>query len=436
MENRNEGRKVASRPCNSRVVTTTKPTATGAVVPVTDHPDLWYLCEKANYAQRFPYVRSGDNRAMYQRRVSYWARLDNENFEYRFPYCGEVGFNMAHRPPSPVMSLKEPYRPSTFPLSKYSLMRNKLLDGLSALFLEYDLLDKREVEVMLARQDLEDGERIHIDRRITRILEGGHVKGLLRIPDIVRLRTFHEPGVAQYSQGNLQSVIEMKFPGDVLSPAQQEAYELIAGPAGLRVMYTETCECADREQWREWVRVSEKEPVYKPIQQVTRLGSRMSIEKNKLLVARIDAEHDAVRRLLGVQGPEAQGPQWVGMTDSHAAQASNRRSVAGMEMVLAAPFVAVGSVAVAALAAPGSALSSGSTVAQSAGQTVTFRAVLEAARKWVPASVGGAAPAMASEAPDRAKSSTVRERNWSEYELPSLQKTYVLWENAAVNVYE
>lgn len=88
MEERNE-RKMAGRPRNGRALTTAKPTAVGVIVPVTDPPDLWYLCEKARYARRFPYIRSDGERAMYQRRVSTWVRLDNENFAYRFPYCGK-----------------------------------------------------------------------------------------------------------------------------------------------------------------------------------------------------------------------------------------------------------------------------------------------------------------------------------------------------------
>ncbi|MFK0036263.1 type VI immunity family protein [Pseudomonas monteilii] len=237
MEERNE-RKMAGRPRNGRALTTAKPTAVGVIVPVTDPPDLWYLCEKARYARRFPYIRSDGERAMYQRRVSTWVRLDNENFAYRFPYCGEVGFNMSHRPPSPVMSKDEPFRPSTFPLSKYSLMKNRLLDGVSALLVEVDLLDKVELENVLSWTLEEDGKKVEVDPRIVRILKGGKVKGLLRIPDVLRLKVYDNPGEAQYSQANLKSVIEMKFPGDVLSPAQQEAYEIIAGPAGLGVQHT------------------------------------------------------------------------------------------------------------------------------------------------------------------------------------------------------
>ncbi|MFF7863184.1 hypothetical protein [Pseudomonas monteilii] len=436
MEERNE-RKMAGRPRNGRALTTAKPTAVGVIVPVTDPPDLWYLCEKARYARRFPYIRSDGERAMYQRRVSTWVRLDNENFAYRFPYCGEVGFNMSHRPPSPVMSKDEPFRPSTFPLSKYSLMKNRLLDGVSALLVEVDLLDKVELENVLSWTLEEDGKKVEVDPRIVRILKGGKVKGLLRIPDVLRLKVYDNPGEAQYSQANLKSVIEMKFPGDVLSPAQQEAYEIIAGPAGLRVLYTETCDCADREQWREWVKGSEKDPVYKPVQQVTSLASRMSIEKNKLLVGRIDEEHEKARRLLGGQLPHVEGPQWEAAPDPRLVEAQNRRAIAGLEMVLAAPFVAAAAGAAANVVVPARVVATGTVVAKSAGQSVPYRAVIEAvARKVLPASAAVSAPAFADPPDEVTQPQKYPAIDWNVYQMPASAQNYVIWENASVNINE
>ena len=436
MENLNE-RKVAGRPRSGRALTTAKPAAVGVIVPVTDPPDLWYLCEKASYARRFPYIRSDGKRAMYQRRVSTWVRLDNENFAYRFPYCGEVGFNMSHRPPSPVMSKDEPFRPSTFPLSKYSLMKNRLMDGVSALLVEVDLLDKVELENTLSWTMEGDGQQVEIDPRIVRILKGRKVKGLLRIPDVLRLKGYDNPGEAQYSQANLKSVIEMKFPGDVLSPAQQEAYEIIAGPAGLRVLYTETCDCAQREQGREWVKGSEKDPVYKPVQQATSLASRMSIEKNKLLIGRIDEEHEVARRLLASQLPHTEGPQWEPSPDPRLIEAQNRRAIAGIEMVLAGPFVAVAAGAAAKVVVPARVVATGAVVAKSAGQTVSYRAVIEAvARKVLPVSATASAPAFAVAPDEAAQAQTYRAIDWNEYQMPASARHYVIWENASVNINE
>lgn len=343
---------------------------------------------------------------------------------------------MSHCPPTPVMSVKEPHRPSTFPLSKYHLMRNNFLNNLSSLTLESDLIDKSEVEFLLSSPLMKSERPYQVDNRLIKIFKNNQVEGLLRIPDIVRLKTYDNPGVPQYSQANLKSVIEMKFPGDILSPAQQEAYKHIAGAAGLRVLYTETCECADRQRWREWIKTSEKDPVYKPVQQTTRLVSRDNLEKNKLLVGRIDAEHETARRLLGAQLPQREGPQLVAAPDTKHIEEQNRRAVAGMEMVLAAPFVIVGSVAIGTVAVPGAATSSGRVVAQSATQTVSYRAVLEAiTRKFAPSTAVTAAPAFA-QTSEASKPAVSVERDWNDYASPSSTQAYVIWENAPVNIYD
>ena len=311
------------------------------------------------------------------------------------------------------------------------------MEGLSALLLEVDLLDKTELENVLAWSMMEDGKNVRVDSNVVRIVAKNKVKGLLRIPDVIRLKSFDQPSEAQYSQPNLKSVIEMKFPGDVLSPAQQEAYELIAGAAGLRVLYTETCECAEREQWREWVRASEKDPVYKPVQQVTRLAYRTTIEKNQLLVGRIDSEHETARRRLGIQLPHAAGPQWAPAPDARVLEAQNRRAVAGLEMILVAPFVAVAASAVAQASAFGSAASTGTVVAKSAGQAVSYRAVLEAVfRKVLPAAPLASAPAFATALDTGARDDARGTTDWRDYQLSDSATSYVLWENATVNIDE
>jgi len=97
----------------------TKPDASGQVLPVTNPLDLWYLCEKARYASANPYRRANDEAPMYQRTVALMIRADNELFEYRWPYCAEVGYDMTRTPPAPIMSKRQPHRPSSFPLSQY-----------------------------------------------------------------------------------------------------------------------------------------------------------------------------------------------------------------------------------------------------------------------------------------------------------------------------
>lgn len=281
--------RTASRAPDGKTRSVTKPSSSGMVLPVTDPLDLWYLCEKASYAKATPYKRAKDGYPMYQRTVSQLVRCDNEAFKYHFPYCGEVGFDMSKSPPQPIMSKREPHRPSSFPLSQYQQLRNRHFEQLASMRVETDLLSKTDLEQLLSPTPSTSDGALWID---------GQKKppGLLRIPDVLRLRSFGNPGMSQYSQGNLASVIEMKFPGDRLTRDQQTAYADIAGGyQKLRLLETRNCDSSDKQKWREWVRSSASEPVYRPVAQVTSLASRAAAARHKLLVGRIDAEHAAAR---------------------------------------------------------------------------------------------------------------------------------------------
>ena len=87
---------------------------------------------------------------MYQRTVSQLVRCDNEAFKYHFPYCGEVGFDMSKSPPQPIMSKREPHRPSSFPLSQYQQLRNRHFEQLASMRVETDLLSKTDLEQLLS----------------------------------------------------------------------------------------------------------------------------------------------------------------------------------------------------------------------------------------------------------------------------------------------
>jgi hypothetical protein len=147
--------------------------------------DLWYLCEKADYAKRNPYRRAKDGKRMFQRTVSTLVRADNELFKYHFPYCGEVGFDMTVSPPTPLMSRDEKWRPSRSPLSFYKQITNKALPDFHTLEVEYDLIGKDELEALIALPLPDDANK----RGIWTDVDGG-VRGLLRIPDILRLHSF------------------------------------------------------------------------------------------------------------------------------------------------------------------------------------------------------------------------------------------------------
>ena len=90
-------------------------------------------------------------------------------------------------------------------------------------------------------------------------------KGSFRIPDVIRISDVTLTGNAAFSQGNIHTVIEIKFPGDRLTWRQQRAYELIAAkPSDFRLLETDVCQIDDKRK-REWIRDAAQEPVYKPV---------------------------------------------------------------------------------------------------------------------------------------------------------------------------
>lgn len=374
--------RTASRAPDGKLRSVTKPSTNGLVLAVEDPLDLWYLCEKASFAKATPYLRAKDGQPMYQRAVSRLVRCDNEAFKYHFPYCGEVGFDMSQSPPEPVMSLKEPHRPSNFPLSKYQQLRNSYFNQLASMRVEVDLLSKTDLEQMLSPKPKTNAGVLWIDGQ-------KNPRGLLRIPDVLRLRAFGNPGKQQYSQGNLVSVIEMKFPGDSLSPVQKLAYQRIAGHSTkLRLLETKNCDSSDKQKRRDWVRASESEPVYKPVGQVMSLASRASAARHKLLIGHIDAEHAAARLKLETQFLATGNHGMVATRDAREIQAQNRQAVAGIEIALAAPFVAIGAAMVGIAAAPAAATAKASAmVANAGGHSIRFKPFISATKE---ALAGGA----------------------------------------------
>lgn len=276
------------------------------------------------------------------------------------------------------MSKREPHRPSSFPLSQYQQLRNRHFEQLASMRVETDLLSKADLEQMLSLAPSTSDGALWIDRQRS-------PRGLLRIPDVLRLRSFGNPSKAQYSQSNLASVIEMKFPGDRLARDQQTAYEDIAGDyQKLRLLETKNCESSDKQKWREWVRASVSEPVYKPVEQVIKLPSRAAAARHKLLVGRIDTEHAAARLRLETQLVAPGTPVMTAAPDERAIQAQNRRAVAGIEMTLAAPFVAIGAAMVSMAAAPATATAEATAlVANAGGHSIRFKPFITAATKRI-----------------------------------------------------
>ncbi|OAE55939.1 hypothetical protein A7J67_00335 [Achromobacter xylosoxidans] len=405
------------------------------MLPVTNPLDLWYLCEKARYASANPYRRSGDQTPMYQRTVALMIRADNELFEYRWPYCAEVGYDMTKTPPAPIMSKKQPHRPSSFPLSQYKRISSRLFPQYSSVEVVVDLLGLDELEEMMPVPLPPDAE--HGTWQDVQVAP----KSPMRIPDVVRVINHTIGGARQYSQPNLAGVIEMKFGGDSLTKEQKFAYEYIAGHSEkFRLLHTDRCNRADRIQRREWMAAAQNEPVYKPVAQVMSLPLRDSADPHGLVVGMIDTEHLAARRVLEIKPQAFTGPVMSASADKYEADAQAARVRAQIELSLSGPFLFVGATGIGA----GMATVSGSNAAL-AGSTLTARAgprVVHFGRliTWGGTSTAGTAVAYA-KATDGSSSpvpSPQRQRQWEAYQewdtsqrdQPRTEQLYLFWADA------
>ncbi len=417
----------------------TKPDASGQVLPVTNPLDLWYLCEKARYASANPYRRASDEAPMYQRTVALMIRADNELFEYRWPYCAEVGYDMTKTPPAPIMSKKQPHRPSSFPLSQYKRISSRQLPQYSSVEVVVDLLGLDELEEMVPvplPPDVENG--IWQDIQVVQ-------KSPMRIPDVVRVINHTKGGAPQYSQPNLAGVIEMKFGKDSLSDDQRRAYRDIAGTSEkFRLLHTDRCNTADKHQRREWMTAAQNEPVYKPVSQVMSLPLRASADPHGLVVGLIDAEHHAARQVLEVSPPPPGSPMMSASPAMREANAQAARARAQIEISLAAPFLFVGAAGIGtgmATVAGGSAAIPGSTLTASAGpRVVHYGRLVGWGRLIGGAGLAGAAAAYA-QSRDGSSAPVLTpelQRQWQAYQeweasqrnQPRTEQLYLFWPDA------
>jgi hypothetical protein len=197
-----------------------------------------YLMEKANYAARFPKLsikKANDGGVtgleLKQLVMSGLIRADEYRWDFLWDYKAEVCFDMAFLPPKPFLS------------SSWMGDDKKL-----------------------------DPERRHALFPFPK----GSVKGLLRRPDviIVKSRGVRWPGQAGPDhQGiahpnNLERLVEVKFPGDVLGMAQREAYlDIAGGPNRFSVLEINDCrDDGDRERDRQYNREHKPTGEFNPLQ--------------------------------------------------------------------------------------------------------------------------------------------------------------------------
>lgn len=344
--------------------TTTKPSATGTVQPVTNPLDLWYLCEKINYAIKYPVIDKDGSR-QYQRVVTRIIRKENEFFDFHHPYIGECGYDMTVSPPQPIMSTNNPTWPSSCPLSKYEAIKESYINkmyGLSTADIRFEVL-----RYLLSLKELERLLTPDMRQTTSPLKETGGwedmfkiKRGLFRAPDVVKLRDITRTGISAFQQGNIDDIIEIKFneTNDSLSIEQRDAYRYIAGSNNkLHLLESHTCQIDDRRK-RRWLREAKREPLYVPLSlgmEKRQQRVRLEVEEYQHLIGEIDRELEKVNAQLRpvLAGelcervePKYDTPYKLEAPMSYEARRRMERARAQVEMSLAGPMWGVGAVGV------------------------------------------------------------------------------------------
>ncbi|WP_426207966.1 hypothetical protein [Massilia sp. TWP1-3-3] len=198
---------------------TTSPSSKGKHLRLEDPLDKGYLCGKMCACNLGTAIVSKTGAILRQRCASARVWFDEEINHLVWRYKAEVGFSMKANPPAPLMSRKQPNRPSRFPLGE-----------------------------AIGQGILKKG------------LEGKIQKGLLRIPDCLVLKITGPELAAMRASGaidwkklipikhNIETVVEMKFEGDNLTVQQANAYRRIAGPKKFRLLEMSDCDCGGKKR--------------------------------------------------------------------------------------------------------------------------------------------------------------------------------------------
>ena len=372
------------------VSTPTKADPTGQVLFVANPFDIVYLCNKMEAAYRNPYIaKNGTPR--YQRQVTKWIRQDAEYFDYRFPYCGEVGYNMTKSPPEPIMSQGFNYRPTTYPLSQYRLIYreyrelNTFRDPVGPFKFEFSSFEI--ISPMVSKTELEN--TLNLKRSNVNTIEEAYRtlnppiaedlfkngRGLIRIPDVIRKTNYNLVGRKGYHPDNLAMVIEVKFPNDKLSNGQAKDYLKIAGNEydKFRLITLEQCQNRRRrkDEEEQLMADAKSDPLYIAVGEQALNNPKMILGIEELIQYEYDAISKHVIKWVNTQIEKYSRPQLL-VTDNTNEQAridAWKRYNEHYERVQAAPLAIVG-IGIAGTAAVVSAVPS-VTVETSAVTTVT-----------------------------------------------------------------
>ena len=134
-----------------------------------------------------------------------------------------------------------------FCVSKVLEMLDRALEDKSFIKAEipYDMTKKPPKPIMSRKNPMRKTE--HLPARTKDIPGFKPRQGYVRIPDAVVVNDRTKPP----EQRNIKKVVEIKFPGDVLTKGQKKAHELIAGSAGKTTLLgpgPESCNCEENKR--------------------------------------------------------------------------------------------------------------------------------------------------------------------------------------------
>ena len=377
---------------SSTATTHSDASASGKVLPVVHPVDIVYLCIKMQAAKNSPYICI-NNTPRYQRQVTMWIRQDAASFRYKFPYCGEVGFKMTTTPPDPIMSKNEPFRPSQWPLSKYQLIYREYRklqksQGDPIGSYRFDFRSFNVVDSLVDKTTLEN--ELSIKRSRDNDIEGAYRtinpevanerfpngRGVIRIPDVIKKKDYTLTGQKGYHPDNIDTVIEIKFPGDKLSPYQKKDYLKIAGNDRnkFRLMTLKQCKLRNRKdkEEEEILADAKADPLYQIVGETAMANTKLSLSIEQYMRLEYNDIYQHILRWVKQQEIEYSRPQLVAIVDVNQKMYEEawRRYQERAEMVMAGPLAAVG---VASAGAVGGALAVGTSAAEIATTATVVR---------------------------------------------------------------
>lgn len=342
--------------------TTTNYDASGEVLEVEEPIDLCYLCWKMEAALANPFkCKNGSFR--YQRQVTQSIRDDAKAMDYKFLYCGEVGYNMLNDPPTPLMSKTESFRPSEFPLAHYRSIYqeyrnlNNLGDPVGSYLFQHigfemfnPLVTKTALENTLTFYPTDNSVK-NTYRTLNPIVAKDRFpngRGLFRIPDVIRKKDWFLLGKEGYHPNNLDMVIEVKFPGDSLSEAQRKAYIVIAGndATKFRLMTIELCKWRRRggKEEEEMMEKTKADPRFESIKATNSANVNMRLKLEEQIKAEYETMSKLITKWVKQQEIKYRRPQILGK-DTHnfdVALEQCEQYLKRHEEVINAPFMIVG----------------------------------------------------------------------------------------------